>query len=87
MLSNNIADTGKMALSIWPALEYQQMYDGAWKLLDDYFYDPGMNGVDWPEIHSRYRALVKRCARREELETFGANVIGSWCIACVCQWW
>jgi C-terminal processing protease CtpA/Prc len=67
-LSQNIADTNQMALSVWPALEYQQMYDDAWRLFRDYFYDPGMNGVDWPEIHSRYRALVKRCAKREELD-------------------
>ena len=67
-MTQQIADTGQMALSVWPALEYQQMYNDAWRMLRDYFYDPGMNGVDWPEIHSRYQSLVKRCAKREELD-------------------
>jgi len=67
-LSKNIADTGELALSVWPALEYQQMYDDAWRLLRDYFYDANMHGVDWPAIHTRYRSMVKRCAKREELD-------------------
>ena len=67
-LVKNIADTDDLALSVWPALEYQQMYDDAWRLLRDYFYDPNMHGVDWPAMHMRYRSLVKRCAKREELD-------------------
>ena len=67
-VTKDIADTSELALSVWPGLEYQQMYDDAWRLLRDYFYDPGMNGIDWPEMHSRYRSMVKRCAKREELD-------------------
>ena len=67
-VTKNIADTKELALSVWPALEYQQMYDDAWRMLRDYFYDPNMHGVDWPLIHARYRSMVKRCAKREELD-------------------
>jgi tricorn protease len=27
-----------------------------------------MNGIDWREMHKRYKPLVKRCAKREELD-------------------
>jgi C-terminal processing protease CtpA/Prc len=64
----NIVDTSDMFVSIWPALEYQQLYNDAWRLLRDYFYDTGMNGVDWPAMHARYKKLVKRCTKREELD-------------------
>ena len=64
----NIVDTSDMFVSIWPALEYQQLYNDAWRLLRDYFYDTGMNGVDWPAMHERYKKLVKRCSKREELD-------------------
>jgi len=67
-LSQNIADVSGMALSIWPSLEYQQMYSDAWRMLRDYFYDPDMTGIDWPKMHKRYLSLVQRCAKREELD-------------------
>ena len=57
-----------ISLSIWPALEYRQMYDDAWRMLRDYFYDPDLTGIDWPLIHDRYLPLVARCAKREELD-------------------
>jgi tricorn protease len=44
------------------------MYSDAWRMLRDYYYDPKMTGINWLEIHSRYLNLVKRCARREELD-------------------
>ena len=44
------------------------MYTDAWRLLRDYFYDKNMHGVDWPNIFYRYLPLVKRCAKREDLD-------------------
>ena len=66
--ASKIVDTSGMSLSVWPALEYGQLYNDAWRLLRDYFYDSGMNGVDWPAMHKRYKHLVKRCTKREELD-------------------
>jgi len=53
----NIVDISGMSLSVWPSLEYQQLYNDAWRLLRDYFYDTGMNGVDWPAMHDRYKKI------------------------------
>ena len=64
----NIVDTLDMAVSVWPSLEYEQMFNDAWRLLRDYFYDTGMNGIDWVQMHTRYKNLVKRCSKREELD-------------------
>mmetsp|Transcript_38758 Transcript_38758/g.85087 ORF Transcript_38758/g.85087 Transcript_38758/m.85087 type:complete len:554 (+) Transcript_38758:44-1705(+) len=68
MFTKNIVDNSAWALSIWPSLEYQQMYDDAWRLLRDYFYDAGMTSIDWDEVYKRYLPLVGRCAKREELD-------------------
>lgn len=62
------AHTANLALHIQPQLEYMQMYTDAWRLLRDYFYDKNMHGVDWPNIYYRYFPLVKRCAKREDLD-------------------
>ena len=66
--SMNIVDTRNWAVTIWPQLEYQQMYADAWRLLRDYYYDPGMGGVNWKTVFERYLPLVRRCGRREELD-------------------
>jgi len=67
-LVKNIVDTDSIALSVWPSLEYHQMYSDAWRMLRDYFYDPGMTNLDWPGVYERYAPLVKRCSKREELD-------------------
>jgi hypothetical protein len=67
-VTTHVSDTDDMALSIWPKLEYRQMYNDAWRLLRDYFYDTEMHQVDWEAIHARYVDLVDRCKKREELD-------------------
>jgi hypothetical protein len=67
-LDEKIVDADGLHLSIWPSLEYRQMYSDAWRMLRDYFYDPGMTGIDLPAIHERYLPLVARCTKREELD-------------------
>ncbi|KAL3933550.1 MAG: hypothetical protein SGBAC_010350 [Bacillariaceae sp.] len=67
-LEQNKVDANGINLSVWPALEYRQLYDDAWRMLRDYFYDPEMTGIDWPAIHERYLPLVSRCTKREELD-------------------
>lgn len=64
----NIVDTSNWAVTIWPQLEYQQMYADAWRLLRDYYYDTKMGGVNWEIVYERYLPLVRRCGRREELD-------------------
>jgi C-terminal processing protease CtpA/Prc len=64
----NFVDTDNLALSVWPVLEYQQLFGDAWRMLRDYFYDVDMHKVNWPEVYERYQGLVKRCGKREELD-------------------
>ena len=67
-LDGNRADTEGLSLSVWPQLEHQQMFKDAWRMLRDYFYDPNLHAVDWEGMFDRYLPLVKRCAKREELD-------------------
>lgn len=70
--TKNKSYTSSMALSVWPRLEYRQMFGDAWRMLRDYFYDPNMHGINWVEIFHRYQPLVLRCGKREDLD----NVLG-----------
>ena len=62
------ASSDDIAISIWPSLEYRQMFNDAWRMLRDYFWDPEMHQIDWNEIHNRYSPLVDRCVKREDLD-------------------
>ena len=64
----NIANIDGLHLNIWPALEFQQMYRDAWRMLRDYFYDSELTSLPWDSVFDRYLPLVDRCAKREELD-------------------
>ncbi len=66
------AGTSTVDLSGWafpldPREELRQMFVEAWRLERDYFYDRGMNGVDWAAVRSKYEPLVDRVTDRHEL--------------------
>lgn len=44
------------------------MFQDAWRMLRDYFYDTDMTGLPWDAIFDRYLPLVERCCKREELD-------------------
>ncbi len=64
---------GRLALDglemrIDPRVEWAQMYTDAWRILRDWFYDPGLHGVDWPAMRERYGRLVPHVAHRADLD-------------------
>jgi len=68
--------TDALEVKINPASEWEQMYNEAWRLQRDFFYDPNMHGVDWPAMKARYAPLVKSAAHREDLNYIIGELIG-----------
>jgi len=69
---NKKVGDGKIAsgdLKAWinPQEEWRQMFTEAWRIQRDYFYDPGMHGVDWKAMKDRYAALLPYIVDREDL--------------------
>jgi tricorn protease len=58
---------GGLRLEIDPHAEYQAMFEQAWRLDRDLFWDPKMNGVDWRAMHARYARLAFRIGSHEDL--------------------
>ena len=52
---------------IVPAEEFLQIYNEAWRVQRDWFYDPGLHGVDWVAIGEKYRKMVPYCGNRADL--------------------
>lgn len=47
--------------------EYRQIFAEAWRIERDWFYDPGMHGVDWPLIRAKYERFLPWCGTRGDL--------------------
>jgi tricorn protease len=55
-------------VKIEPRTEWRQIFDEAWRVNRDYFYDPGMHGADWPAIKEKYAAFLPHLATRGDLD-------------------
>lgn len=63
---------GKIAVSkmkAWIDLrkEWKQIFNEAWRIERDFFYDPDMHGLNWLDIKKRYAALIPYVNDREDL--------------------
>ncbi|WP_411274882.1 PDZ domain-containing protein [Daejeonella sp.] len=56
-------------VKIDPVEEWPQIFDEAWRVNRDYFYDPGMQGADWAAIKRKYAAFLPDLASRSDLNT------------------
>ena len=69
-------DLSQMRVNVDYKAEWQQMYDEAWRHMRDFFYDPGMHGVDWNEVYTKYNVLVPHIAHRSDLAYITGEMIG-----------
>ena len=58
---------GKVEVRVDPVAEWMQMYNEAWRVNRDYFYDPGMHGADWDAIQKKYAAFIPDCSSRNDV--------------------
>ena len=75
-LSSHRVPLGRWAFRFDPREEWRQMFVDAWRLLRDYFYDPGMHGVPWEEMREKYLPLVDRVTDRAELSDLFGELTG-----------
>ncbi len=67
--------TAGMTAQVDPRAEWRQIFNEAWRLQRDYFYDPNMHGVDWAGMKTRYAAMLEDCASREDVGYVIAEMI------------
>lgn len=69
-------DVNAMMAWVDPRAEWLQMFNEAWRLERDFYYDPGMGGLDWKAVGERYRQLVPYVAHRADLNYILGELIG-----------
>ena len=59
--------TADIEVRIEPRAEWGQIFNEAWRINRDYFYDPNMHGADWPAVKEQYAAFLPHVATRADL--------------------
>lgn len=60
-------DLENIQIKIDPRKEWKNIFEEAWRVNRDYFYDPGMHGVDWNAMKSKYESLIAQAACKDDL--------------------
>ncbi|HEC42091.1 MAG TPA: peptidase S41 [Bacteroides sp.] len=65
-------------LDMWyvPIEEWRQIYNEAWRLERDYFYEPAMHGQDWDAMKDKYGVLVDYAVCRQDMRFIIGELIG-----------
>ncbi|NED31695.1 S41 family peptidase [Streptomyces sp. SID8499] len=69
-------DTRRILHTVDPPAEWRQAYEEAGRIVRDYFWDPGMCGIDWNGVLAQYRPLVERVASPDEFADLLREVLG-----------
>jgi tricorn protease len=74
-IADKQVDLGGWTFPVNPVAMRQEMFEDAWRLERDYFYDANMNGVDWKAMRQKYRPLAARVTTRAELSDVIAQMV------------
>jgi tricorn protease len=70
-------NVGDMEVRIDPREEWKQMYREAWRIQRDFFYDPGMHGLDIKAAEKRYEIFLDSVATRADLNYLFQEMLGN----------
>ncbi len=66
----------RLETTVDPTAEWRQIFDDAWRLTRDFFYDPDLHGVDWQGMRERYGALLDDAVTRWDVNFVIGEMIG-----------
>ncbi|MFG2959687.1 S41 family peptidase [Streptomyces sp. NPDC048291] len=69
-------DLRRILHEVDPPAEWRQSYAEAGRLIRDYFWDPGMCGIDWDGVLDQYRPLVERVASPDDFADLLRELLG-----------
>jgi tricorn protease len=66
----------QMQVRVDPRAEFKQMYNEVWRVERDFFYDPGLHGVDLKTYKAKYEPYLERLGSRAELNYLFNEMLG-----------
>ena len=70
------ADLSAMKINVNYEQEWKQIYDETWRQMRDFFYDPGMHGLNWDSIYTKYVVFLPHIKHRNDLTYIMGEMIG-----------
>ncbi len=64
---DNVLKTRDIQVKINPSQEWTNIFNEAWRINRDYFYDPGMHGSDWEAMKEKYAQFLPHLSCRNDL--------------------
>jgi carboxyl-terminal processing protease len=58
------------------AEDRREVFEDVWKMIDEKYYDPSFNGVNWSTVHDRYAPLIDKATSDEEFYTLLKRMVG-----------
>ncbi|MDF1547016.1 MAG: PDZ domain-containing protein, partial [Bacteroidales bacterium] len=68
-----ILNTETIEVKVDPVAEWTNIFNEAWRINRDYFYDPGMHGADWQAMKKKYEPFLADLSCRSDL-----NLVIQW---------
>jgi tricorn protease len=63
-------------LYVEPMAEWKQIFGDVWRMEKEYFYDPGLHGLDWAGVRAKFEPLLPHVGRREDLNDILIEMTG-----------
>jgi len=60
-------DLADLSMDLHPREEWRQIFNEAWRMERDYYYEPGMHGLDWDAVRVKYARLLPAVTNRSDL--------------------
>jgi tricorn protease len=73
---DNALNLDELKANVNRSEEWRQIYFECWRQMRDFFYDPGMHGVDWEKVKNKYSELLPYVNHRIDLTYIIGEMIG-----------
>jgi tricorn protease len=73
---SNVLATEAIEVRMEPRSEWKQMYADAWRIQREFFYDPGLHGLDLAAAIKRYEPYLESVMARRDLTYIFADMMG-----------
>lgn len=69
-------DLSDLKMKLDPLAEWKQIFYEAWRMERDFYYEPGMHGIDWDLMKAKYEKLLPRLSCRSDIGFLVGELIG-----------
>lgn len=69
-------DLSEVTMRLDPPAEWKQMFNEAWRMQRDFYYEANMHGLDWAAMKQKYGRLIERATCRQDVGFIIGELIG-----------